>query len=168
MTYQESSERELRQKAVDRIKTNEMLAKFRISAAKRQAEFYKVSHGRYPRVTKESVDKEAQRLLSEWKGRQRRALPPANNAQEEVPKMSELSNSKEKGNFECPRCLRRFRDQKKYTSHLSTHYSGGGSSENAARMVQADEGRGVERSSSRPLSEAEKEDLRYFINDTYQ
>jgi hypothetical protein len=52
-----------------------MLQKFRIAATKRQAEFSKVTHGSYPRVTKQSVEDEAQRLLSEWKARQRRPLP---------------------------------------------------------------------------------------------
>jgi len=144
-----------------------MLEKFRISAAKRQAEFYKVSRGRFPKVTKESVNEEAQRLLMEWKSRQRKALPSANVSDEVLTEISEPSNSRIKGSFECPRCLKKFRDRKKYAGHISSHYSGNGESRNAAMMAETGEGRGLERS-SRQLSEVEKEDLRYFINDAYQ
>jgi len=166
LTIYELSDRDLKHRAIERIKTNEMLGKFRISAAKRQAEFYKVSHGSYPRVTKESVEEEAQRLLTEWRARQRRALPPANVPEEIIePKLGELSNIK--GSFECPRCLKKFRDHRRYSGHISAHYSGNGESINAALMAEVGEGRGLERS-SRHLSETEKDDLRYFINDAYQ
>jgi hypothetical protein len=160
------TDRDLRQQAIEKIKTHDMLEKFRISAAKRQAEFYKVSHGRFPRVTKQSVEEEAQRLLSEWKARQQRVLSPAK-VPEEVPEpvLSE-SNAKLKGNFECPRCLKKFRDHKKYSGHIASHYSGGGVSHNAAMMAEAGDGRGLERGSRR-MSEAEKEDLQYFVNDAY-
>lgn len=167
MKMMSASDRDLRQRAIERIKTNEMLQKFRFSAAKRQAEFYKVSRGRFPRVTKQSVEEEALRLFSDWKSRQRRSLPPANVPEEILLPNFSQESEKLNGTVECPRCLKKFRDHKKYASHLSTHYSGNGESRNAALMAQVGEGRGLERS-SRSLSDVEKEDLRYFLTDSYQ
>jgi hypothetical protein len=168
----ETLDNELRERAVERIKTNEMLQKFKFSAAKRQAEFYKLSHGTFPRVTKHSVEEEAQRLLAEWKtGRQRRLPSPSKNVPSKEEEIS-LDGSKNAAGlkdsfFECPRCLRKFRVHRKYASHITSHYSGNGQSRNAALMAQAGDGRGLERS-SRQMSDAEREDLRYFLNDVYQ
>jgi hypothetical protein len=158
---------DLRQRAIERIKIGEMMQKFRICAAKRQAEFYKVSHGRFPKVTKQTVEEGAERLLGEWKLRQKRALPQSNIREEII--LSEFSSSSDKlkGDFECPRCLKKFRDHRKYSSHITSHYSGNGESRNAALMAQVGDGRGLERS-TRSMSDAEREDRQYFINDVYQ
>lgn len=150
------------------MKTNDMLQKFRISAAKRQAEFYMVSHGKFPKVTKQFVEEEAQRLLLEWKtARQRRSLPEVKVQGIETPEAELNDRTDNNASFECPRCLKKFRVHRRYTNHITSHYSGNGESRNAALMAQAGEGRGLERS-SRQLSDAEKEDLRYFLNDAYQ
>ena len=149
------------------VEINDILQKFRISAAKRQAEFYMISHGRFPKVTKQTVEEEAKRLLSEWKARHRRVIPPVNNREEVLAASLIESSAKLKGSFECPRCLTKFRDHKKYSAHIAAHYSGSGQSHNAAMMAEALGGRGLERSSRR-MSDAEREDLQYYINDEYQ
>jgi len=161
-----SEDRDLRQKAIERIKIEGMLRNYRISAAKKQAQFYWVTRGTSPKVTRESIEEEAQRLLSEWKGRQRRALPPAK-VPEEILSVSFDESPKKRGNFECVRCYKTFASQSRFLKHVSNHYSGGGGSLNAALMAEKVEGRGLEHSSRR-MSEAEKEDLRYFLNDGYQ
>jgi len=161
-----SDDRDLRHKAIERIKSEEMLRKYRISAAKKQAQFFWITRGSSPRVTREAIDEEAQRLFTEWKGRQRKALPPAK-VPEEVLSVSFDESPKQKGSFECGRCYRTFVSQAKFLKHVSNHYSGGGGNLNAALMAEKVEGRGLEHS-SRKMSESEKEDLRYFINDGYQ
>jgi hypothetical protein len=153
---------ELREQAVERFKIDQSLQKFRFSAAKKQAEFFKITHGRSPRVTRDSVEEEAKRLSIAWSKRQRKTKVIGESFGVQLTD----SSRKIKGHFECSRCYRTFRDQERYAKHTSTHYAGNGTSENAARMAEAGEGRGLERS-SRVLSETEKEDLRYFINDAY-
>ena len=159
-----SEDQDLRQRAIERIKTDDMLCKFRISAAKKQAQFYLVTHGTSPKVTRQSTEEEAKRLLSEWKTRQRKALPSAD-VPEEVINLGE--SPPRKGRFECLRCYKIFSDQGKYVKHIATHYGGKGESSNAILMAEKIEGRGLEHSSRRK-SEAEKEDLRYFLNDEFQ
>src|SRR5579872_1491284 len=157
----------LRRQAVERFEIDQALQKFRFTAAKKQAEFFKITKGRSPRVTKESIDEEAQRLYAKWKSRLRpKALPPANVPEEILtPKFSE-SPKNARGNFECPRCYRVFRDQERYAKHTAGHYSANVISVISIRMAEVEAGRGLERS-SRKLSEAEREDLRYFLNDNY-
>ena len=159
-----NEELDLRQKAIERIKTEEMLGKFRISAAKKQAQFYKVTRGTSPKVTKQSIEEEAQRLFSEWNVRHRKA-PPSANVFEEVINLDE--SPVRKGTFECHRCYKTFSDQRKYAKHIATHYGSKGESTNAIMMAEKIRDRGLEHSSRR-MSDAEKEDLRYFLNDEFQ
>ena len=65
----------LRLMAIGRMKAEEMLQVYRVSAAKKQAQFFWVTRGTSPKVTRESIEEEAQRLLSEWKRRRTKALP---------------------------------------------------------------------------------------------
>ena len=156
----------LRQRAVDRFKTDEMLRKFRFSAARNQAEFYKITHGRSPKVTKASIEEEAQRLFENWRSRQRLALPQGNTPDDILNVKFSESPKNARGRFECPRCYRIFRVQEKYAKHAVSHYTGIGTSDNAVRMAEVEAGRGLERTSRR-LSETEKEDIMYFLNDNY-
>src|SRR5579862_3958071 len=95
------------------IKTEDMLRAFKTSAAKKQAQFFWVTRGTSPRVTKESVEEEAQRLLAEWKGRKRKALP-ADSSPEGVLPITLNEPPKKTGTFECRRCYKTFATQSRF------------------------------------------------------
>ncbi len=156
----------LRLMAIGRMKAEEMLQVYRVSAAKKQAQFFWVTRGTSPKVTRESIEEEAQRLLSEWKRRRTKALP-SGKVSEEVLSVCFEESPKQRGNFECSRCYKTFASHARFLKHVSNHYSGGSGSFNAVLMAEKVEGRGLEHS-SRKMSEAEREDLRYFLNDGYQ
>ncbi len=162
----ESLDIDLRPQTTSRL--NEMLEKFRITAAKRQAEFYRITQGRSPIVSKESVAEEAHRLLSEWQERHLKRVSDMGNSEKQLHADSNgSSGGAAKEVFECPRCFKVFHSSRRYTKHVSGHFAGNGSSYNAVMMASTGSGRGLERS-SRMLSESEREDLRYFLNDAYQ